>query len=763
MPLPKQAIVPNDRFLNAPYNFVPLPEAVLEMDRNQLPWHNRYILNRHTGYIELDIATETLFYTRCAYPFELGKADVHNTFGKQNFFHHKNAAIPVIPGSSLRGMFRNLVEVIGFGKMGKESVYKERLVYRAVGDSTSLGTMYRQKMLGIGSPLPYPSTLLKGGYLKVENGKYFIQPAVEYHGESFVHTRGYPDFARIRTPAKTPYKASDIIDVWVLPPHRRTRRAIPPKPDLSLADVPLTDIQNGDLSPGARWVRAKLVRSGHMGGNSPKHMHCVIYESDNNSSLIPIDSERWRLFEKDRDQNRGIPCREIRHSGDPLFYLVNANREPVFWGPTMMFRMLYDHDVHEFIPVHLKDENKTDLAEAIFGTTERKGRIRFSDSVFTERNGGGSPFLSNHNQGRIVPKILSSPKPTSFQNYLVQPKPGNKRDLHHYAFPYNGNTNYQITSFQGGAQVDTPTKGTVIRGDKFYWNKQTTEASISDSTRVDVLANQEKPQNTIIKPVVPNCRFSGKIYFENLSDTELGVLLVSLRLNNNNARHRLGMGKPYGMGRVKITGKLMIEDRRQRYVSLTVPTPLDSAEVEEKSCKAFENILIQHHLQECMGNTVSSIWDIPRLSALALLLDKDGPGSPGCDYTSFQDTKIWRNRKVLPTAHQVMEKEEPAFYAPSEPFNNGNSSAVVSVSSPPPRPQRFEFENNKIKSKHIKVRIEMMQPKDVEEFVEIIDEMAMEGDEAPAKILAEILKQKMIKLNIWAKHKMQIEINTLIK
>lgn len=677
MTLPRHKRVPdgagsNDRVMRAPYNFVPLPEAVLTVDQKDLPGHDCYRGDRHTGNIELDIETETLLYTRCAYSPEFADLEVQRTPQRQEFFHHGDPNVPYLPGSSLRGMMRTLVEIIGFGKM--THVYDERLIFRAVGDTTSLGQMYRSKLLGTGNPLPYPGQNLKAGYLRKQGTEWYIAPSTEHNGESFVHTQTYPSFAEAHH-QEADYNGSDLVPVWVRPPARR--RIKPPsahnKPALELADVPDSDIRqkHSDTPPqGAGWVSGLLVRSGDMKG---KHMHCIIYEA-NRGGWIPIPRNLWELYEQDRKINRGIPCRELRNPGDPLFYLMvpaqitETNPDGlVFFGPTMMFRIPYDHGVHAFIPEFLRKGEEMDLAEAIFGTTERKGRVRFEDAPLVRVDGGSSPFLDNGYAGRIVPKILSSPKPTSFQNYLVQPidsgsHPADQRTrlLVHYQHAWPGE--YTLSHMQKGKSVNVPSQGSVIRGHKLYWNKQTNEESVAEEPlkiKRDHDGLVGGTQYTVIKPVRAGCHFAGKIHFENLSGTELGVLLAALKLKDENSRHRLGMGKPYGMGRLKIHWRLLIEDRKERYAALLSRPPSEAAERTAQFVRDFEHALRRHHEEKCAGAAVASIWRIPRMEALAFLLDWKGPQPVESKYTPLQPANPWRNRFVIPTPHQVMRMPEP--------------------------------------------------------------------------------------------------------
>lgn len=671
MTLPKHAKVPQNRIMRAPYNFVPLPEAVLSVEKP--PDQDVYHQDRHTGYIELDIKTETLLYTRCACAPEHADAEIHRTPQRQHFFHYGNPTVPVIPGSSIRGMIRTLVEVLGFCKIGEDLVHKDRLIYRAVADMSSLGNSYRAKTLGSSHPLEYPLKTLKGGYLKRHNGQWHIMPAIEHHGESFVHTATYPAFAP-QHPDGAPYGPADVVNVWLRPPKGRVLSKKAGRPPLRLAEVSNADLRprnNATPPAGAGWEPGVLVRSGHLGN---KHRHCVIYTGNTNQTTwIPISDSLWQIYEKDRDMQRGIPCRELKNDGDPLFYLLNPNGTLSFFGPTMMFRLPYNHEILRFIPEALREQNQTDLAEAVFGTTSCKGRVRFGDAQFMKTDDGQSPFLQNGHAGSIILKILSSPKPTSFQNYLVQPIPpeshqnvnDKKRLLLHYEHPYRDN--YSLDIRQGHATIKVPTEGTVIRGCKFYWKKSASLSSVGEDLSAEefnlspdgIWTNApDKPQQTVVRPVQPGCRFKSRIHFENLTDLELGVLVAALKLKNEDSRHNLGMGKPFGMGRIRINSELFIENRKARYTSLNM-----NAQAVKKSVKTAEDVLSvfekeikQHYQNKCGGPAVASIWDIPRLQALGLLADKNGPQD--AEYVGIDPQGPWRERWVLPTPQQVRGESE---------------------------------------------------------------------------------------------------------
>jgi CRISPR-associated protein (TIGR03986 family) len=442
---------PQTNKAKAPYNFVPLPEKVLtvegdEKEKIEKGLHDRYYSDRHTGYIDLEITTETPLYTRCAFPpsvygnqnnfDETGKLKVTAVRDCQDFFHRGDEKkIPVIPGSTLRGMTRSLVEILAYGKMN--FVTDAAIIHRAVADSNSLGKKYREQMLGKNKDYPriwfdYPSPNLRGGYLEVINDKWFIRPAIEHENESFIHV-SYESAKTAFGGNLERHKASGY-DCWVVPRKRQTKE----KSDKFKLDMATTGqvsfAQTEDEAKG--WRKAKLIVSGSLKdreGNDVKKMECAIYERDEKAELIEIEREDRLLYLEDMRLSRekkNTP-RKLK-DGEPLFYLLNEKKELVFFGSTMMFRLPYTNTVHDLIPELLRSQEQVDLAEAIFGTVESPnkkkrvegrqlaGRVFFSDAVCQKSD---DVFYQNDKHGRIVPKILLSPKPTSFQLYLAQPEP----------------------------------------------------------------------------------------------------------------------------------------------------------------------------------------------------------------------------------------------------------------------------------------------------------------------------------------------------
>src|SRR5947209_1573894 len=157
-----------DRIAIAPYNFVPLPEKIIPAvsDARDLPDHDKYYAELRSGYFDVTLKTRSPLYIRgplSAKDFsdqerdrqekdkELqGQEQDHQEKNKElqgkdkpEFFYTCDERTPVIPGSSLRGMLRGLLEIVSYGKM--QWVSQKQLFFRTV-DKTAIGRYYRARM-----------------------------------------------------------------------------------------------------------------------------------------------------------------------------------------------------------------------------------------------------------------------------------------------------------------------------------------------------------------------------------------------------------------------------------------------------------------------------------------------------------------------------------------------------------------------------------------------------------------------------------------
>jgi CRISPR-associated protein (TIGR03986 family) len=177
------------------------------------------------------------------------------------------------------------------------------------------------------------------------------------------------------------------------------------------------------------------------------------------------------------------------------------------------------------------------------GKSAYAGRVYFSDAKF-DLTRGKVKYDEN-----LVLEILSSPKPTTREFYLTNQ--GNPTDV------WILKPNRQKQEHKGYNEDDMS-----LRGRKFYWHQE-------DKGQYRRRSDEETSQNSTLKMILAkDNEFVFTVRFENLEEYELGLLLWSLALEEKMA-HKIGMGKPLGLGSVEITiDCLQIITRETRYQKL---------------------------------------------------------------------------------------------------------------------------------------------------------------------------------------------------
>lgn len=703
---------------NAPYNFVSLNDKVVEAE--PIPNFNVYHHNKYTGYISLTIETKTPLYIRDTLTEaemrekeDVG-CDKKKKYINPNFF--SPGGRPCIPGSSLRGMTRNLVEMVSFSVFGffeRERKYH----FRSFADmSLDLKDKYTSKMLCGNAGTGY-SQQVKAGYLIKDGTTYKIKPAQQLSGCQFFRVEEDMVISkkilseRMNKKITVKDKTGNTVIKYednknyhfdfkkIKFTHNKPKKDSNHSVPMYYAEV--TDIcdENQSLSASSEgalvysgWMRGPRKRNNGKG----KHLHWVIGPATNNKlDFLPnvIDDYRsdknrheeanlLRYFEKNRREE--VPC----------FYIEETGKVKSF-GHTGLFRLAYEKKFNDFLPKEMQKlpkDKKTDITEAIFGNeTTFAGRVFFEDANLCENQ---SDILLKES----IPQVLSAPKPTTFQHYLEQitskitPKFNKAGELS----GYNGIKDYNDDTF--------------IRGNKLYWHKtgevwQDTEITLSKADFQQVLQQNTRKetdfdnavtdddkgqkkiinlkrlpeglepvvlkaigihetQHTKITPVNSGKIFSGKIRFENLSDVELGALLFALKLPPG-CCHKLGMGKPLGLGSVEITPTLFLSERKTRYESLFAEWEIAIPEStsKDKNIPHFKKQFAAYVLEkigiEKTDDPVTKLWEVDRMKELKRMLDfKNKPADAKTRYMQIKNknennVNEFEKRKVLPLPTEV--------------------------------------------------------------------------------------------------------------
>jgi CRISPR-associated protein (TIGR03986 family) len=662
---PKHGLVESEKAV-APYNFIELPEKIVraELEENgKLRSNDAYYQDRYTGRIKCTLTTSSPLYIRCGLTQEQFKEEQEQLRQDRKvsvypaFFYNPATNKPEIPGSSLRGMFRTLIEIISFSKIDKVSD-AQKFFFRAVAADKDdpLKDEY-VKYLG------NQGRNVKAGYLKFKANKWFIHPAKDIRNFPFVWIKenkvissditGYIPLSNISDDTQK-YRPQYFINI--------SFGNIQTKNNRQFAQDISSNSQTYEYI-GVLLTSGNMLESSTIDTTDVKRKnHCLIREPDNDQNPIPIDDDAIQDYKKSltafQKQNPPFdPEMGVLKQGRAIFYCQDRPGQPIrLFGQSPNFRIPYYPlgynkavSAVDFIPHKLRKTSIIDIADAIFGFVRSE-----KQPEEIEQSRAGKIFISNaqcttdHNKIwledlPITPQILASPKPTTFQHYLVQPekKDTDKKKLKHYA--------------------SVPMTDTVIRGHKFYWHKGNSPEIKNSDLDID------SSQTTRIKPINFGVTFDFIIHFENLTNVELGALMWVLDISQNNKyRLSLGMGKPLGMGAVKIKADLYLEQRVNRYNQLFNRNEWNIPEMVHETDK-FKNEFEKYVLTEL--KEPSPFNKLPRIKMLlAMLTWQENPSPDYLDQTRYMEIKRQKNpcigndpneykeRPVLPTPLQVIKE-----------------------------------------------------------------------------------------------------------
>jgi len=658
----------------APYNFIPLPERVIPAPT--VPDHSAYHRDALSCCIEVELETLSPTYVRGMMTLEQykqlsGKSSDQLTPEEKEklapFFQVDGR--PVIPGSSLRGMLRSIVEIASYGHIrwvATQPTFTFRAVAAAKDDP--LAEPYRAVVGRLAANV-------RAGYLEQDGEKWYVRPAklpkqlpgCQDSKEAFlkikedrIGSRDIPNFVRLSSPNYQP--AWYPVRFEAHSGRTRSGKAV------------LVDRIGGEGSGFSN--RGVLVCSGNMAESGRKRdqrskrtTHTIILEPDAKAKRIKVSEQAIKdylngmtpfqneaLGAWNDDGKKGQGCLA---DGAPVFYVVEGN-EVAYFGHSPHFRIPMRLSgnrraatPHDFVPLEMQNDQRPDFADAMFGWVEDKT----TDGNSPPGQCAGRVFVGDAlcisdtkdlwwSERPIAPHTLSSPKPTTFQHYLVQDKqaghdPDNKVSLAHYG---------------------TPPNETQIRGFKRYWHK---------GPSPDILATEKErgleKQLTRIRPLKAGVRFGFRIHFENLHPAELGALLWALTLPDEAGKtyvHKIGMGKPLGMGAVKLSLKsLMITDRRSRYTRLFAVNAWHTADEQrapQEYIAAFEKYVLDELGETNRGR--QRLAELERIRMLLAMHEWPGPSPSETRYMEIERevqgdvVNEYKERPVLPDPLAVLAR-----------------------------------------------------------------------------------------------------------
>jgi CRISPR-associated protein (TIGR03986 family) len=631
--------------ISLPYNFVSLNDGLV-VDAEELPNRRYFNTDRHTGMIKCKLTTLSPLYIA-------GE--------KGEFFHHEDPNIPVIPGSSLRGMIRSIVQVITWSKL--QPVTDKEMYLRDIDNQEDYMNFMRDQVLT--------------AFIKQDTGGLYLETCDYYKVRHFQMLAHDPDLLRTDS---LPQEQSQIIQNWqngvealpeTLPASLEswlnsrfkekffTKNSYPnwlyqnKSVWIKLSDKGhVIDFQIAKPSDLSEWKEGTLVLTGWLDTKKheyvfvPQQNPIILHEAEITNKIQQLEDDDqisdWQkgAFPNDEPQPDARRKPGAVRNDEPVFYIKDGEQVK-FLGRACLFRLPYGKSPHDLLPGIHRSSTQIDMTEAIFGFVEKdiegkpaksyayKGRVSFTDGCY--QNDGSSPWLKKE---AFSPRILASPKPASYTTYLEQPAVRAGAEAQH-------ETVRRLIKYS--------TQGAKLRGHKFYWHQaKQVEEGVKPLEYEDLrLPESNRNFEQSVKPVKKGVKFDFTVRFEDLTDVELGALLWALTLPGTEhleCAHKLGMGKSIGMGSAKIEAKelqmLHLEDRY--------------GELDGKGLTSEKTDIYLEGFTAYMKGMIGQEFDIhPRIRQLRLLLSIPGVDWAMVKYSDTEGFKAYKDKPSLKSVDDV--------------------------------------------------------------------------------------------------------------
>lgn len=645
-----------ERKATAPYNFIMLPDVEemllavtgydlqhAKLDNNlsefldkKLPSHDTYSEKLKSGYFEVELETLSPLFVGGESQYSETE-DKDSAPNKKNFFSIDSVTKnPVIPGSSLKGMLRSVVEIISFGKVG--FIQKNQLFYRDPSNRES----YQNKMTireTHNNRTAFRSMAKTGRLTKSADGAWKVQEckAVRVHLKDVASAFGLNQVSKMyqtkdgdinqkteNNPNQYPKSQYQHREVWVNNVGEETWQ--------EHQNMYLFYATAGRISekPIAGYQKGQLLLTGPM---QKKARAFIFLESDDIAAMYTVPPSLLESVNGSEQitewQENAFSDAKGSFTEGSLVFFTQKDGYVTAMGRAQLFRIGYIHRPIDLLPSVSTSPFVVDYAEAMFGfvrTGEEikklrssgyvnkddqaatrlesySGRISVTDGKL-QNPSNDNPWLSSRS---VTLPTLGTPHPSSFQLYLTQPDQttpkvdDNNRNIPPKLYDYNYSS-----------------EKSCIRGTKRYWHKG--NVSVTGISATEKVA-PTSTQHVSIQPCRSGLIFSFRIYFENLNSFELNMLCWAITLGQSSTNkttllaHSLGMGKSLGMGAVRLKPKLHLIDRKERYKKLFLNTSwfdgqkdLEGINVDDFSSK-FEKTLLSSQA----GNKSKTFSAIPRI------------------------------------------------------------------------------------------------------------------------------------------------------
>ena len=486
--------------MNSPFNFVPISDFVYEPEWQNYVCHDIPMRDAVSGKFDLTITAKNPIFIRNGH----SKSDEESKNQNYTRFSNLNGKF-FIPSSTLRGLLRNNLKIIGMGRM--DSIEDKRYGYRDLSNPK-----YKEN---------FSVDKIKCGWMTKKGANITIEGRGKPYRISMqdIDNKFGTRLTEVFTKKEHPRSVFDKIEII-------TNRTNCYPLSIKFDSQPLFP-----RNPVDRREKAIISESGKMTGKiivtgqaSPRNnnnktgkwFEFVFPDIDNEEEFhINEEEEIYNdfLFINERSEDWVEWNRKLNNEEKvPIFYLSDGERL-IHFGLAYLYKLPYKKTVRSFLPNAHKKTDKVDLADLIFGNIKNdylKSRI-FVSTAFESKPSKELP------ERRLY---LSSPKASYYPIYIEQ----------------QGNEGMVTKHYK--TMIDNDAR---LRGRKKYPVRKTIQHQ-------GPISNQEQNMS-VFKPLEAGSSFQCTITYHNLKKEELGALIMAIKFPEY---HSLGLGKPFGYGKIGI-------------------------------------------------------------------------------------------------------------------------------------------------------------------------------------------------------------------
>ena len=501
--------------IKAPFNFVPLNDKVFFPDWADKVSHDIPFEDGESGVIEYTITAESPIFVRNGHTKKEAedKTNEYASFSKikDKYF---------IPGTSIKGAIRGVLEIISFGKMNQINDHRyglrdlqlkreylnfflnsdvhcgwmrqegeqitisdcgipKRISHKNIDDlwGTNFSKMFKDSQLlknDDNRTALYKINLSKGKNKRIRYNEFLMNSVNSVDKRIVANVDPSGKYEGLIVLTGQPSARKDKGDE-----HYKNGRIIKEEKGSGKCYEFVFPIEN---SPQTYTFNQE--------DNTFKDF-CFIYK----------DSDDWKYWKLEMKKGNLVP----------VFFSL-ANNQLLHFGLSYLYKLPYKNRIKDCLPEEHKS-TKLDLSECIFGTSLHdplRGRVQVSHG-----------FLEAGSIDEEQKLYMGSPKSSYYPIYIQQ----------------NGNKGYVDGFFTTMMSDNARLKG---------WKRYPVRDEIMENS---IPKGQEENAAPFI-PMKAGAQFKGSIHFHNLKEIELGAILKSINFSKTGF-HTIGYAKSHGYGKIK--------------------------------------------------------------------------------------------------------------------------------------------------------------------------------------------------------------------